>query len=152
MEIIRIILGILIALLGIFNIFNNEVICKILIIIAYIILLFKTSKTAIKQLIKDRELDESMLITISCIGAYLIGKQVEGLMVIILYEIGEILEDKAVGKSRNAISELMKIKPDYANLKQGETYKKVKPEEVQIGDIIIVKTYVVSKRQNNSVA
>jgi len=85
-------------------------------------------------------LDENFLIVISAIGAYAVGKTSEGLMVIILYEIGKILESRAVNKTRKSISELMNIKPEYANLKQGKEYKKVSPEEVKTGDIIIVKT------------
>ena len=60
-------------------------------------------------------------------------------MVITLYEIGKILEARAVNKTRKSISDLMNIKPEYANLKQGEEYKQVSPEEVKIGDIILVK-------------
>lgn len=85
-------------------------------------------------------MDENFLIVISAIGAYAVGKTSEGLMVIILYEIGKILESRAVNKTRKSISELMNIKPEYANLKQGKEYKKVNPEEVKIGDIIVVKT------------
>lgn len=85
-------------------------------------------------------MDENFLIVISAIGAYAVGKTSEGLMVIILYEIGKILESRAVNKTRKSISELMNIKPEYANLKQGKEYKKVSPEEVKTGDIIIVKT------------
>lgn len=85
-------------------------------------------------------MDENFLIVISAIGTYAVGKTSEGLMVIILYEIGKILESRAVNKTRKSISELMNIKPEYANLKQGKEYKKVNPEEVKIGDIIVVKT------------
>ena len=81
-----------------------------------------------------------MLIVVSAIGAYLVGKNSEGLMVITLYEIGKILESKAVNKTRKSISDLMKIKPEYANLKQGEEWKQVTPDEVKIGDVILVKT------------
>ena len=59
----------------------------------------------------------------------------EGVMVIVLYEIGKILEARAVNKTRKSISDLMDIKPEYANLKNGEEVNKVTPEEVKIGDI-----------------
>ena len=81
-----------------------------------------------------------MLITISTIGACLVGKTTEGIMVITLYEIGKILEAKAVNKTRKSISDLMDIKPEYANLKIEENTKQVDPEEVKIGDIIVIKT------------
>ena len=138
-QFIRLVLGIFVAITGFIGVFQNELFSSILIVAGYVILLYKTAKKAIKQLIKNKVLDESMLITISCIGAYLIGKQSEGLMVIILYEIGEFLEEKAVGKSRKSIRKLMDIKPEYANLKQDDNYKKVNPEDVKIGDVIIVK-------------
>ena len=138
-DIARIIIGIaiyLIALVGHFNV----VITNTLTIIAFIILLYKTAKKGFKQLFKNRVLDENILIVVSAIGAYAVGKNSEGLMVITLYEIGKILESKAVNKTRKSISDLMNIKPEYANLKQGEEFKQVAPEEVKIGDIIVVKT------------
>ena len=138
-DIMRIIIGValyLIALIGNFGTVATNVIT----IIAFIILLYKTAKKAWKQLTKNKVLDENTLIVISAIGAYLVGKVSEGLMVITLYEIGKILEARAVNKTRKSISDLMNIKPEYANLKQCEEYKQVSPEEVKIGDIIVVKT------------
>lgn len=135
----RIIIGIaiyLIALIG--NL--NTIVTSALTIIAFAILLYKTTKKGFKQLFKNKVLDENMLIVVSAIGAYLVGKNSEGLMVITLYEIGKILESKAVNKTRKSISNLMNIKPEYANLKQGEEWKQVTPDEVKIGDIILVKT------------
>lgn len=138
-DIVRIIIGLIIfAVALIFG--SNKIISNILTIIAFIILLYKTARKAFKQVIKNKVLDENTLIVISAIGAYLVGKTSEGLMVITLYEIGKILEARAVNKTRKSISDLMNIKPEYANLKQGEEYKKVAPEEVKIGDIIVVKT------------
>ena len=136
--IIRLIIGVILALIGAFlnlPFFMND----ILIIIAYIILLYRTFKTAIKLIVKAKTINENFLITISCVGAYLVGEHIEGLMVIILYEIGKILEEKAVNKSRKSIKELMNIKPEYANLKQNENIEKVSPDIVNVGDIVIVK-------------
>lgn len=126
----------LIALFGNFGAFITHAMT----IIAFVILLEKTARKAWKQLTKNKVLDENTLIVVSAIGAYLVGKISEGLMVIVLYEIGKILEARAVNKTRKSISDLMNIKPEYANLKQGEEYKQVNPEEVKIGDIIVVKT------------
>ena len=109
-------------------------------IISFVVLLYKTAKKAWKQVTKNKVLDENTLIVISAIGAYFVGKISEGIMVITLYEIGKILESKAVNKTRKSISDLMNIKPEYANLKINEEIKKVNPEEVKIGDIIMVKT------------
>ena len=138
-DILRIILGILIyATTLIFNF--EETTTKIITIIAFVILLYKTARKAFKQMAKKNVLDENTLIVISTIGAFLVGKVSEGLMVITLYEIGKILESKAVNRTRKSISELMNIKPEFANLKKGNEHKKVSPEEVEIGDIIVVKT------------
>ena len=112
----------------------------VVMIIAYITLLSRTATKAVKQLFKNKVLDENTLITISTIGAYLVGEEMEGAMVIFLYEIGKILETKAVNKSRKSISDLMNIKPEFANIKDGDNYKTVSPEEVKIGDVLIVKT------------
>ena len=107
---------------------------------AYAVLLARTATNAVRLLFKNKVLNENALITISTIGAYLVGKEMEGAMVIFLYEIGKILEAKAVNKSRKSISDLMNIKPEFANIKEGDNYKTVSPEEVKIGDILIVKT------------
>ena len=136
-EIPRLIIGIIIALIGFLQLFGNEI-SKILIIISYLTLMYRTIKKAKKQL-KGKIIDENTLIVISCIGAYLVGKQSEGLMVILLFEIGKILEGKAISKSRKSIKDLMDIKPKYANLKKDGGTMVVDPEDVKIGDIIVVK-------------
>ena len=138
-DIARIVVGIAIYLIAIIGKFNTTV-TSVLTIIAFTILLYKTAKKGFKQLFKNKVLDENMLIVVSAIGAYLVGKNSEGLMVITLYEIGKILESKAVNKTRKSISDLMNIKPEYANLKQGEEWEQVTPDEVKIGDVILVKT------------
>ena len=138
-DIARIVVGIAIYLIAIIGKFNTTV-TSVLTIIAFAILLYKTAKKGFKQLFKNKVLDENMLIVVSAIGAYLVGKNSEGLMVITLYEIGKILESKAVNKTRKSISYLMNIKPEYANLKQGEEWKQVTPDKVKIGDVILVKT------------
>lgn len=137
-HIARIIIGILIYFLGTKLNFNTNI-QIVLIIVSIIILLSRTMKKAFMQ-IRKGVLDENALITISVIGACLVNKVMEGVMVITLYEIGKILESKAISKTRKSISYLMNIKPEYANLKNGEEYQQVNPEEVNVGDIILVKT------------
>lgn len=137
-HIARIIIGILIYFLGTKLNFNTNI-QIVLIIVSIIILLSRTMKKAFMQIQKG-VLDENALITISVIGACLVNKVMEGVMVITLYEIGKILESKAISKTRKSISDLMNIKPEYANLKNGEEYQQVNPEEVNVGDIILVKT------------
>lgn len=149
-EIPRLIIGIILAAIGFSNVskyifqgaqneFFVNAISTICIISSYLVLLFRTIKKAIKQL-KAHIVDENTLIVISCIGAYLVGKHHEGLMVILLFEIGKILEGKAIAKSRKSIKDLMDIKPEYANLKGKEGNSiQVSPDDVKIGDVIIIK-------------
>lgn len=137
-SIIRFIIGILFAIIGFSGIIKNELVSEIFVILSYITLLVRTIVNAVK-LLKSNTINENFLITISCIGAYLIGEKFEGLMVIILYEIGKILEEKAINKSRKSIADLMDIKPEYANLKLENETKKVDPSEVKIGDIVVIK-------------
>lgn len=138
-NLIRLIIGVIIALLGFYVNFNNEIINKILIIASYVILLYRTFKVAFKMLIKSHTINENALITISAIGAYFVDKQMEGLMVITLYEIGKILEEKAVNNSRNSIKDLMNIKQDFANKVVGDKTKVINVEDVKINDILIIK-------------
>ena len=91
------------------------------------------------MLIKSHTINENALITISAIGAYFVDKQMEGLMVITLYEIGKILEEKAVNNSRNSIKDLMNIKQDFANKVVGDKTKVINVEDVKINDILIIK-------------
>lgn len=138
-NLIRLIIGVIIALFGLYVNFNNEIINKILIIVSYVILLYRTLKIAVKMLIKSHTINENALITISAIGAYFVDKQMEGLMVITLYEIGKILEEKAVNNSRNSIKDLMNIKQDFANKVVGDKTKVINVEDVKINDILIIK-------------
>ena len=137
-DIIRLIIGVLIYLAA--EVLKLQGLSMIILtVISVIVLTIKTAKKAFKQL-KNKILDENSLIVISVVGACLVGQTMEGIMVIALYEIGKILEARAVNKTRKSISSLMDIKPEYANIKIGEDIKQVSPEEVKIGDIIIVKS------------
>lgn len=137
-QLVRLIIGVIIAIIGLYANLQREV-GRILIIVAYAILLYRTTKNALKMILKSKKINENFLITISCIGAYLVGEHLEGLMVIILYEIGKILEEKSVNKSRKSIKELMNIKPEYANIKYENEIKQVSPEDVKLGEIILIK-------------
>ena len=136
-DIYRILLGAFLGVLGII-IKAPKYLSMILILLAYIILLYRTLTTAIKQL-KNKTINENFLVTISTIGAYLLGETHEGLMVIFLYEIGKMLESKAVNKSRNSVAELMNIKEETSNLKDNNKIKVVPTTEIKVGDIIVVK-------------
>ena len=139
LEITRLVIGVVIALSGIYAPLP-KLPGTIILLIGYGILLFRTIKNAIKLLRYSKKINENFLITISVIGAFLVGEQFEGLMVITLYEIGKILEGKSINKTRKSISDLMDIRPEYANLKISENeIKQVSPDEVNIGDTIIIK-------------
>lgn len=94
---------------------------------------------ALRNITKGRVFDENFLMTVATIGAIIIGESSEAVGVMLFYKIGEYLQELAVGKSRKSISDLMQIRPDVANLKVGNSIKVVDPEEVEIGDIIVVK-------------
>ena len=108
-------------------------------IISYGLLLYKIVINAFKLLIKGKQINENALISISCIGALIIGEIMEGLMVITLYIIGKILEEKAVNNSRKSIKDLIDIKAPFANKKVNNEIINVMVEDVQVDDILIVK-------------
>ena len=132
------IIGLVIGLLGYFLKLPN-IVKIILYLISYSFLLYKTFINAIKLLIKNKAINENFLITISCFGALAIGEVLEGMMVITLYTIGKILEEKAVNNSRKSIKNLLDIKQNYANKKVNNELKTVKVEDAKIGDILVVK-------------
>ena len=137
-QIARLLIGIIIAGIGLYAKLPDTI-STIFIILGYVILLYRTAKNAFKMLFASKKINENFLITVSCVGAYLVGEHMEGLMVIILYEIGKILEEKSISKSRKSIKDLMDIKPEYANLKTENDIQKVSPGDVKIGDTILVK-------------
>lgn len=134
----RLFLGLFLGLSTLFVDYSSNVEI-FLILCSYFVLLPKTLIKAIKILFRNKSLDENMLITISVIGAFLIGDAFEGFMVIGLYEIGKLLEEMAVNRSKRAVSDLMDIRAEYANLRVGNNIVITNPEDINVGDIIIVK-------------
>ena len=130
--------GIFVGIIGLYfpinTLFNN-----ILVILSFVILLYKPFKTAIKMLIKSRSINENALIVISVIGAYFANEKVEGIMVVSLYLLGKILEEKAINNSRNSIKNLVDLKQDYGNVVLGKSNVKKDVNDINIGDILIVK-------------
>ena len=116
-----------------------SIINEILILIAYILLLYKPLLNSIKLLIKSKTINENSLIVISCVGAYLIGDKMEGLMVVALYILGKILEEKAINNTRREVRDLLDIKQDYANKLIDKEIKKINVEDIKVNDILIVK-------------
>ena len=131
-------IGVSIGLLANFLPVSN-IIKTILFIVAYVLLLYRTTINAIKLLIKSKSINENALITISCIGALAIGNSMEGMMVIVLYTIGKILEEKAINNSRKSIKNLLDIKQPYANKKDKDKITKIEVEEIKLNDILVVK-------------
>lgn len=94
---------------------------------------------ACKNIAKGRVFDENFLMSVATIGAFCIGDYKEGVAVMLFYQVGELFQSYAVGRSRKSITALMDIRPDYANLQVGDDYQRVAPEQVSVGDIIQVR-------------
>jgi Cd2+/Zn2+-exporting ATPase len=137
-EITKLVIGGVVFAAGIIFNFQNWMELTIF-IIAYIIVGGNVVLRAIKGIARGQVFSEHFLMSIATIGAFFVGEYPEGVAVMLFYLVGELFQDMAVGHSRKSISALMDIRPDYANLKVGDELKKVSPEEVNIGDIIVVK-------------
>jgi Cd2+/Zn2+-exporting ATPase len=134
----RIIIGsILLAVAILFS--SNDWLQLALFIISFIVVGGDVIKRAVKNIFNGQVFDENFLMSIATIGAFLIGEYPEGVAVMLFYQIGELFQSYAVGKSRKSIASLMDIRPDYANVKKGDELVRTDPDEVQIGDIIIIK-------------
>ncbi|MGN0150326.1 MAG: heavy metal translocating P-type ATPase [Clostridia bacterium] len=110
-----------------------------ILLVSYIILGGNVVLQAVKNILKGRIFDENFLMTISTIGAFFIGSYTEAVAVMLFYQIGEYFQDMAVSRSRRSIAALMDIRPDCAAVKRGEAVKVVAPEDVAVGELIIVK-------------
>lgn len=135
----RIIIGAAVLATAVLLSLNNEWLQIALFIISYIIVGEDVVKRAVKNIFKGQVFDENFLMSIATIGAFFIGEYPEGVAVMLFYQVGELFQSYAVGKSRKSIASLMDIRPDYANVKKGDELVKVDPDEVQIGDIIVIK-------------
>lgn len=135
----RIIIGAVVFIVSVFINFNTEWLRATMFLISYIIVGGDVVMKAVKNIFKGKVFDESFLMGIATIGALLIGDYPEGVAVMLFYQVGELFQSYAVGKSRKSISDLMDIRPDYANVRKGEELIKTDPDEVKIGDIILIK-------------
>lgn len=138
-SVIQISISLVLFLISFFISFNNTWIPNILYIISYLIVGAEIVWKAMKNLIKGNVLDEHFLMAIATIGAFAIGEYPEAVAVMLFYQIGELFQDYAVDKSRKSIASLMNLRPDFANLKRKDEILQVSPEEVKIGDKILVK-------------
>lgn len=107
--------------------------------VSYIVVGGEILLRAARNISKGQIFDENFLMALATIGAFAIGEYPEGVAVMLFYQIGELFQDMAVGHSRKSIKALLDIRPDYANLKEGENIRKVEPAEVKVGDYIVVK-------------
>ena len=119
--------------------FENELINNGIFILSYIIVGFEILIEALKNIFKGKVFDENFLMSIATIGAFAIGEFPEAVAVMLFYQVGELFQSYAVDKSRKSITSLMDIRPDYANTYRDEKLEKVSPDEVKIGEIIVIK-------------
>ena len=110
-----------------------------LFMIPYVVIGYDILQKAFKGILNKQVFDENFLMAVATVGAILLGDYSEGVAVMLFYQIGELFQSYAVGKSRRNISELMDIRPDYANIEKDGTLEQVDPDEVEIGTIIVVQ-------------
>lgn len=111
----------------------------VLFMIPYLVIGYDILKKAFKGILNKQVFDENFLMAVATVGAILLGDYSEGVAVMLFYQIGELFQSYAVGKSRRNISELMDIRPDYANIEKDGKLEQVDPDEVEIGTIIVVQ-------------
>ena len=132
------VVGVIIGLIGYF-VKMPTYLKWILYVISYSMLLYRCIINSLKLLIKSKTINENLLITVSCLGALALKNVLEGIMVITLYTIGKILEEKAINNSRNSIKDLIDLTDKTVNIKVGKEVKNILVEDVKVGDILLVK-------------
>ena len=135
----KIIISAILFIIAIIIPLKNEWISRSIFIVSYIIVGYEILKKAFRNITRGKVFDENFLMSVATIGAFAIGEFPEAVAVMLFYQVGELFQSYAVDKSRKSISNLMDIRPDYANLLKDEKEEKVDPDEIKIGDIIIVK-------------
>lgn len=137
--ILKMIGTIVLFLMATFLPIQNKAVVIGLYVVSYLCVGLEIILKSLHNIRKGEIFDENLLMTIATIGAFAIGKYAEAIAVMLLYQIGEMFQDYATDKSKKSITELMDIRPDYANLKQNGQIQKVNPNVVKVGDIIVVK-------------
>lgn len=135
----KIILAFILFLTALTINFSKEWINQVIYTIAYLIVGLEIIRKAIRNILRGKVFDENFLMTVATIGAFGIGEFPEAVAVMLFYQIGELFQSYAVDKSRKSISNLMDIRPDFANVERNGTLEKLEPDDVKIGEIIIVK-------------
>ena len=136
---IKIIIALILFLIALIIDFGNVWINNVIYIIVYIIVGFEIVRKALRNITRGKVFDENFLMTVATIGAFGIGEFPEAASVMLFYQVGELFQSYAVDKSRKSIANLMDIRPDYADIEKDGKLEKVDPDEVKIGDIIVVK-------------
>ena len=136
---IKIISALVLFLVALLIKFNNEWINNIIFIIAYIIVGLEILKKAIRNIKRGKIFDENFLMSVATLGAFGIGEFPEAVAVMLFYQIGELFQSYAVDKSRKSIASLMDIRPDFANVERNGIIQKVEPDDVKVGEIVIIK-------------
>lgn len=136
---IKIVIAFVLFLIAFIFKFETTLINNILFILSYLIVGFEIVKKAFRNIIKGKVFDENFLMTVATIGAFFVGEFEEAVAVMLFYQVGELFQSYAVDKSRKSISSLMDIRPDYAFVIKNGKEEKVDPDDVRIGDIILVK-------------
>ena len=136
-DVIKIILSLILFILGLF--IDNNIYKLIVLVFAYFLVGYEVLFKAISNFFKGKIFDENFLMTIATIGAFCIGEYSEAVAVMLFYNIGELLQDLVVDRSRKNISNLMNIKSDFANVTDGDTLVRTNIKKVNIGDIVLVK-------------
>lgn len=137
-EVVKLVIALIIFATAFFKVVPGKI-ATWLFVAAYILSGYEVLLKSIKNIFRGEVFDENFLMSIATLGAFAINKPGEAAAVMIFYNVGELFEDYAVGKSKKSIIQLMNIKPKIANLKQGKEIKIVEPEELKVGDIIVVK-------------
>ncbi|WP_031420639.1 heavy metal translocating P-type ATPase [Lachnoclostridium phytofermentans] len=135
----RIIIGAIFFIVALIINIDINWIRPVLFLVSYTIVGGDVVLRALRNIIRGKVFDENFLMSIATIGAFFVGDFPEGVAVMLFYQVGELFQSYAVNKSRKSIASLMDIRPDYANVKKGDELVKVDPDEVQIGDIIVIK-------------
>ena len=138
-KLIRIIISFILLVLAFILKLDNVIINDILFIISYLIVGYDIILKALRNITRGKVFDENFLMTIATIGAFFIGEFPEAVAVMLFYQVGELFQSYAVDKSRKSVSELMDIRPDYANLYQNKKTERVDPNKIKVGDIILIK-------------
>ena len=136
---VKILIALFLYIVALIVKFEDSLINNIIYIVAYLVVGLDIIKKAIRNITRGKVFDENFLMSVATIGAFGIGEFPEAVAVMLFYQIGELFQSYAVDKSRKSIASLMDIRPDFANLEKAGKLEKVSPEEVKIGDTIVVK-------------